>query len=46
MILFLLKFLKKFVLYISASNNKETFIGSDKDDIIDKLFDNILQRLQ
>ena len=30
----------------SASNNKETFMGSDIDDIIDKLFDTILQRFQ
>ena len=30
----------------SASNNIEIFIGSDTDDVIDKLFDTILQRFQ
>ena len=30
----------------SASNNIETFIDSDTDDIIDKLFDTTLQRFQ
>ena len=30
----------------SASNNIEIFMGSDTDDIIDKLFDTILQRFQ
>ena len=30
----------------SASNNIESFMGSDTDDIIDKLFDTILQRFQ
>ena len=29
-----------------ASNNIELFMGSDTDDIIDKLFDTILQRFQ
>ena len=30
----------------SASNNIEIFMGSDTDEIIDKLFDTILQRFQ
>ena len=30
----------------SASNNMKIFMGSDTDDIIDKLFDIILQRFQ
>ena len=30
----------------SASNNIEIFMGSDTDDVIDKLFDTILQRFQ
>ena len=30
----------------SASNNIEIFIGSDTDDVIDKLLDTILQRFQ
>ena len=29
-----------------ASNNIEIFMGSDTDDVIDKLFDTILQRFQ
>ena len=29
-----------------ASNNIELFMGSDTDDIIDKIFDTILQRSQ
>ena len=28
----------------SASNNIEIFMGSDTDDIVDKLFDTVLQR--
>ena len=30
----------------SASNDIEIFVGSDTDDIIDKLFDTVLQRFQ
>ena len=30
----------------SASNNIEIFMGSDTDDVIDKLFETILQRFQ